>query len=177
MTDSPRPQYGEYAPVAHQTAAYPTAVHPAEVHPPAGHFLPDTAGVLPYGTPSPEAAKPRTLGLVACIGAIVVFVLSVAASVTAGVIAGEAADPYATFEQDMAAPLSTVDVQLGSIILLQLTVGTVIGVWALVQGIFAVVLKRGRAYGVAAIAVAVCAPVVSMIVYTVTSSVIIATRM
>ena len=84
---------------------------------------------------------------------------------------------HATFEQDMAAPLSTVDVQLGSIVLLQLTVGTVIGVWALVQGIFAVVLKRGRAYGVAAIAVAVCAPVVSMIVYTVTSSVIIATRM
>lgn len=177
MTDSARPQFGEYAPAAHPTTAYPTAVHPAEGHPPTGQYPPATSGVLPYGIPSPDAPKPRILGIVACIGAIVLLVLSVATSVAIGVFAGSVTDPSTTFEQDLTAPTTAVDVQLGLIVLLHLGLGTLVGVWALVQGIFAVVLKRGRGYGIAAIVVATVAPILSMVVYLVTSGAIIATRM
>lgn len=105
------------------------------------------------------------------------IVLSIAAAVLTGAVAGGSTDPFATFDQQMAAPMTAADYQLGAIVVLHLTIGTIVGMWALVQGIFAVILKRGRGYGIAAIIIAVAAPVFSLIVYFLTSGVIIATRM
>jgi len=46
-------------------------------------------------------------------------------------------------------------------------IGTVLGLWALVQGIIAIVTKRGRAFGVVAVILAVLGPVVLYIVFAV----------
>lgn len=64
-----------------------------------------------------------------------------------------------------------------SIFVLHVVLGTVVGLWALVQGIFAVVMQRGRGFGITAIILAVAAPVLSLVVFFVTSSVILGTRM
>lgn len=162
MTDSPRDPFTAYAPVP-----------PAS----AGTSVIEATTAVPYGMPVPDAPRPRTLGLVACVGAIVLFVLSVATSVFAGVLSGGATDPYTTFEQDMTAPVTAVDYQLGIIVILHLALGSLVGIWTLVQGIFAVVMKRGRGYGIAAIIIAVTTPVLSLIVFMVTSSVILTSRM
>lgn len=162
MTDSPRDPFTAYPPVP-----------PAS----AGTAVIETPTAVPYGTPVPDVPKPRTLGLVACVGAIVLFVLSVATSVVAGVLSGGATDPYTTLEQDMAAPMTQVDYQLGLIVVLHLALGSLVGIWTLVQGIFAVVMKRGRGYGIAAIVVAVTTPILSLIVFMVTSSAILTSRM
>jgi uncharacterized membrane-anchored protein len=45
--------------------------------------------------------------------------------------------------------------------------GTVLGLWAIVQAIIAIVTKRGRAFGVIALIVAVVAPIVLYIVFAV----------
>jgi hypothetical protein len=42
---------------------------------------------------------------------------------------------------------------------------TLLGLWALVQGIVAVAQKRGRAFGIAAMALAVATPVISFVVF------------
>jgi uncharacterized membrane protein YidH (DUF202 family) len=54
---------------------------------------------------------------------------------------------------------------LGLLIVLQLLVGTGLGVWAFVQGIIAARSNRGRGWGVVAIVLAVVTPVLSLIVY------------
>jgi hypothetical protein len=47
--------------------------------------------------------------------------------------------------------------------------GTVLGVWALTQGIVAVATARGRAFGVVALVAAFLAPGVSLVVYLTTA--------
>ena len=174
MTDSPRDPFTAYPPVPPvPPASAATSASPA----PAGTAVIDMPAAVPYGTPVPEAPKPRTLGFVACIGAVVLFVLSVATSVFAGVFSGGTADPYSTFEQDMAAPVTEVDYQLGVIVVLHLALGSLVGIWTLVQGIFAVAMKRGRAFGVAAIVLAVTTPFLSLLVFMVTTSMVLTSRM
>lgn len=46
-------------------------------------------------------------------------------------------------------------------------VGTVLGVWAIVQGIIAIVTKRGRGFGVFGLILAVLGPIVLIVVYAV----------
>jgi hypothetical protein len=52
-----------------------------------------------------------------------------------------------------------------------LTIGTLVGLWALVQGLVATVRRRGRAQGIAAMVIAVAAPVLALVVYLVATAV------
>jgi hypothetical protein len=123
----------------------------------------------PYGAPSEPAAHSSGLGMIAGIGGIVLFALSAAVSVVAGGIVGFATDPYASWDETMAAPTTEADVAFGLVFVAQLVLGSIVGVWVLTQGIFAIVLRRGRGWGIAAVALAVAAPLFSIVVYLVVS--------
>jgi hypothetical protein len=104
--------------------------------------------------------------------AIPVFVLSVIASVVVGVSAGPLATRGTTsfsfdtshLTPEQAAAFAPVGVLMG----VQILLGTALGILALVLGIVAVATRRGRTFGVVAIAVSVAAPIVSFIVYVAT---------
>ena len=115
--------------------------------------------------------------MVACVGAVVLLVLSLATSIVAGAISGAITDPNTTFEQDMAAPMTAEDYRLGLVVILHIGIGTVVGIWALTQGIFAVALRRGRGYGIAAIIISVVDPVLSLVTFLVISNTVLASRM
>jgi hypothetical protein len=123
----------------------------------------------PYLRAAPPAPRSKRLGLVALVLAIVVFVLSVSASILIGVIAS----PYATvtgssfnFTANFNDP-NPVVAALGVAMTVHVMIGTLIGGWAIVQGIVAVSTKRGRAFGVWAIVLATVAPILSLILFSV----------
>lgn len=150
----------------------PVAPPPA----PAQDWPTPTAGVYPAAEHSaqpqqnwPQALRPRALGVVAMIAGIAVFVLSPIASVFIGIAAGPVAtatENSFSFSADTASPNPAIAI-LGVSVLLHIGLGSVIGVWSIVQGIIAVATKRGRAYGVVAIVLAAVAPILSFIVYTI----------
>ncbi|WP_431280014.1 hypothetical protein [Leifsonia poae] len=150
-------------PVYQQPGAYPAAQ--AYVQPYAG--VP--AGYPGYGAGYAAAPKSKVLGVVAMYGAIVVLVLSVIASIVVGNSVGPIADRSSTgFSYSTSTMTAEQAAAFGGtalLILAQLAGGTVIGLWALIQGIIAAATKRGRAYGVIAIVVAAAAPIISFIVY------------
>lgn len=115
-----------------------------------------------YGGPLAPPAKTGTLGLVALIAGILAFIGStIAVSIAAyqiGLGVGEelAARPLvAEFDWGILSPVRDW-VLLGEV---SFWVGTVLGIWALVQGIVAMVTSRGRGLGIAAVVCAVFAPV------------------
>jgi hypothetical protein len=162
--ERPRPRYGEYA-----------APSPASAESPAPPAAPDHAFAASAHTPSAEVfhnaapAKAKRLGVVAFVAGLVLLVFALVLSVVTGLAFGPLMvqgisdagtfDPAGISEDDPAVAafgvLSTVYF-LGA---------TALGLWALVQGIIAIVQKRGRAFGIVAIALAVATPVISFVVF------------
>lgn len=150
----PTPGYGP--------AAIPNTPAPAYA-PPAGYVRPAQG----YGPYVPQQSAPPSsggagLGVIAFVLALVAAVgASIAGAVAAfnigmGTGRGIALQPTSTdFDWSILAPVREW-VLFGEI---AFWVGTVLGTWALVQGIVATVKNRGRGWGIAAIIIAVIGPV------------------
>jgi hypothetical protein len=133
------------------------------------HSTPGNGAAWNNGTP---AKKTRTLGLVALIAGIVALVLGIVGAIVFGnVLAGSpefgdairsGSSDSTRFEESLMNDPST----LGQVLVGELLagLGSLFGVWAIVQGIIAAVKGRGRALGIVAIIVAVVAPIVFGIV-------------
>ena len=167
------PASGAYPPA---TPTYPpTGVHgypatPAYPAAPAAHDsqLPATEFAAPYAIPAPlgfaEPAPVRsgTLGVVALVAGILALVV---APIVAGIasyriglgVGREFAlrPSAASFDWTLLSPVRDW-VLLGEV---SFWAGTALGVWAIVQGIVAIVKKRGRGAGIAAVVVAVLGPI------------------
>lgn len=154
------PQFGQVAPYS---------VQPSSATPP-GYAVPAAY----YGT-TPLVQK-RGLGIAGLILAVVVFIGSLIWAVANGLAASALLGPVTGgfddgFNAGVEVGSSPEGAGLSLSILSHLIMGTLAGVAALVLGIVAVALKRGRAQGVAAIIIAAVAPVVSFIAYTVAGAV------
>lgn len=159
-TPQPAPQYGEYAtqPPAYP-AAYPTPPQVQQYY---------AEGGRPKGT--------NTLGLIAFVAGIFVLVVSPIVSGIIGGSLGGYVTPGETFSQGFAQGSSDASanpaIALGGLaMVIQVILGTLIGVWAIVQGIIAIRLNRGRVFGILAIVFGAVAPVLSFIVFSVASGV------
>ncbi len=140
----------------------PPPVPPPPPAPPAG----STGFAAPYAVPrhpqfgaalEAPAAPRRTLGLVAmCLGlaaALVPWIVAAVAAFQIGLGAGKGiAELPAQTQPDLSALSGVRDwVLLAEV---AFWAGTALGVWALVQGIVAIVQRRGRAPGIVAIVAA-----------------------
>ncbi|GAA1650299.1 hypothetical protein [Microbacterium flavum] len=128
----------------------------------------------PFGSaPAPLPPRPRTLGLVALVVAIVAVVFAVVLSGATGFAAAEGAMRHAIgvspsglehlSEQELLALLSPVR----SLVLwaeIGYWTGTVLGLTALGLGIAAIVTRRGRGQGIAAVIIAAVGPLVFAVV-------------
>ena len=117
------------------------------------------ASVPAYGTPAKRSSAlgviALALALVATIGASLVAAI---ASFNIGLGAGReiSSRPFTgDFDWGVLAPVRDW-VLLGEV---SFWVGTALGVWALIQGIVAVVTARGRGAGIAAVVVAALGPI------------------
>lgn len=141
-------------PSAPSGAPYPNAPAGYTGYPPAGHDA-GTAQVMP------AAKKPGGLGLVALLLALAAAVVAPLVGAVAAFQVGAGAQLDATSASAWAdlSFLSPVRewVLLGEI---AFWAGTVLGIWAIVQGIVAIVKRRGLGTGIAAIVVAVFAVVI-----------------
>ena len=63
-----------------------------------------------------------------------------------------------------------VEAQAALFLILNLVLGSLVGTWALIQGLVAAVKNRGRLWGVLAMLVAAGAPIVSLIVFAIASA-------
>jgi len=163
--DDAQPQYGQQQQYGQQP--YAAAAAPASAGAPSWH-----------GYEEPKRKK-KTVGVVAFIVALVALALAVVAGIVFGSAFGGSSairdsllDGSAATEsgqQDLQQQLmndpSLVTSSGGAGI--AILAGTVLGLWAIVQGIIAIVTKRGRAFGVIALIVAVVAPIVLYIVFAV----------
>lgn len=114
-------------------------------------------------------SRPDKLGRISMYLAIAVLVLSVAASILIAAW-GTTMDPsHQTIINGHSTTVQTgyTAVPNETALLLQFTFGTILGIGAIVLGIIAVVRKMGRRFGVAAIAIAVAAPVLSLLAWAV----------
>lgn len=123
--------------------------------------------------------KKKTVGVVAFVLALVAVVLAVVAGTVFGsafgansairdaILNGSAATQSG--QEDLQRQLMNDPTILTSSggAGIAILIGTVLGLWALVQGIIAIVTKRGRAFGVVAVILAVLGPVVLYIVFAV----------
>ncbi|PZE37647.1 DUF4064 domain-containing protein [Curtobacterium sp. MCPF17_031] len=123
------------------------------------------------------AKKKKTVGLIAFAAAVIALVIGVIAGVMLGTAlsssqllqdyaqnggSGNPADSQELQRQLMQDPEAMAGLGTGAVLML---VGSVFGLWAIVQGIVAIVAKRGRLWGVLAIVLAVLAAVVAGAVY------------
>lgn len=175
--ERPRPRYGEYAPASQLPPVEATAPGSGQDHP-APHDQPAASG-HPFAaatyTPSAEVfhnappAKPKTLGLVAFVVGLVVLVFALVLSVVAGLafapIAGQVITDGGTIDQTAISPDDPGVAAFGVLSTAFFLGGTLLGLWALVQGMIATIKKRGRAFGIVAMALAVATPVISFVVF------------
>lgn len=169
--ERPRPRFGEYAPASQ--------LPPVEAPAPTSAASDATPQNQPFAesthTPSAEVfhnappAKPKTLGVVAFIVGLVVLVFALVLSVVAGLafapLAGQMITDGGTIDQSA---ISSDDPGVAAFGVLSATfffLGTILGLWALVQGMIATIKKRGRAFGIVAMALAVATPVISFVVF------------
>ena len=165
------------------SAVAPSPTPPGAASPAGGAYAPPAGYALPagYGTHAPAPGAPgapyvgapgaasahrpsgRGLGVVAFVLATVATVgAALGAAISAfaiGLGAGReiAGRPFtADFDWSVLAPVRE------SVLLAEVSfwLGTALGVWALVQGIIALVKDRGRAWAIAAIVVAALGPIV-----------------
>ncbi|WIB13733.1 DUF4064 domain-containing protein [Curtobacterium sp. MCPF17_052] len=123
------------------------------------------------------AKKKKTVGLIAFAAAVIALVIGVIGGVMLGTAlsssqllqdyaqnggSGNPADSQELQRQLMQDPEAMAGLGTGAVLML---VGSVFGLWAIVQGIVAIVAKRGRLWGVLAIVLAVLASVVAGAVY------------
>lgn len=120
----------------------------------AGALAPVAANVRVAATLSESIPQQKALGVVAMVVGFTVVVLSALVSVVNGI-------------QLDAAHMS--EAEAGGLVL-DFMFGTALGVWALVQGIVAVAVRRGRAFGTVAITLASAAPLLSIILFGVTAT-------
>ncbi|MFC8681663.1 hypothetical protein ACFT30_09080 [Microbacterium ureisolvens] len=165
---------GWSAPPAGAYAPPPGYAPPAGYVPPAGYPAPGAGAPVPgsgsqgaasvssYGTPAP-APRGGALGLVALglalFATIGASVLGGIAAFRIGVGAGREITTRAfdaDFDWSVLAPVRDW-VLTGEV---AFWAGTVIGLWALVQGVVAMVTGRGRGAGIAAVVVAALGPIV-----------------
>ncbi|SMG41272.1 DUF6264 family protein [Agreia pratensis] len=169
--DRPRPRYGEYAP-ASQTPpveASPTDARPqhpaAEAQPFAASTFTPTSAVFHNAPP----AKPKTLGVVAFVAGLVVLLFAVVLSVVGGLafapIAGKAITAGGVIDQTVITSDDPGIAAFGVLSTVFFVAGSLLGLWALVQGLIATITKRGRAFGIVAMALAVATPVISFVVF------------
>ncbi|MFJ3032973.1 tripartite tricarboxylate transporter TctB family protein [Curtobacterium pusillum] len=164
--DDAQPQYGQQQQYGQQPYAAAAAA-------------PASAGAPSWQGYEEPKRKKKTVGVVALIVALVALALAVVAGIVFGSAFGGSSairdsllDGSAATEsgqQDLQQQLmndpSLVTSSGGAGI--AILAGTVLGLWAIVQGIIAIVTKRGRAFGVIALIVAVVAPIVLYIVFAV----------
>ena len=125
----------------------------------------------------PEEKKKKTVGVIAFLAAVVALVIGAVGGYLLGTAlsnsqvlqdyaqnggSGNPADTQELQRQLMQDPESMAGLGTGSVLML---VGSVFGLWAIVQGIVAIVAKRGRLWGVLAIILAVVAAIVAGAVY------------
>jgi hypothetical protein len=155
------PYPAQYRPA--DPARQPQAPSPHQYAPPLG-YAPPPQGYGPYVplTAAPRARRGARLGIVAFLLALVAAVgATVLGSIAAygiGIGTGRsiALQPMdVDFDWSILTPVRDW-VLLGEI---AFWAGTVVGTWALVQGIVAIVKDRGRGWGVAAVILAVIGPI------------------
>ncbi|MET0976319.1 MAG: hypothetical protein ABWX82_11680 [Leifsonia sp.] len=143
-------------------------------------ITPDAAPVA-YPNPTPVAypytwepeAKPKGVGVVAFIVAGVLLLSSLVASATTGTLIG----PYVPLDGQADGTAVAANLENGGagglvlVVLAHVLVGTALGLWAIIQGIVSVATRRGRGYGVAAIIIAVVAPIVSYVAFAVAAGI------
>jgi len=125
----------------------------------------DLFAPLPEPTADPFGATPssRTLGLVALIVAAVVVLAASIGVAIAGYPLGEAAGhAFASTPVGQSVDPAWMSSLQGWVAVLEVAfwLGTLGGMWALIQGLIAVATNRGRAFGIAASVVAVAGPVI-----------------
>ncbi|WP_105565506.1 hypothetical protein [Microbacterium halophytorum] len=169
-----QPAYGENAPPAYPPQGQPPYAAQGGPGYPPGQGYPAAGYPAPYQKQPRPKGKP-TLGIVAAIAAIVGVIagcIIVGASASAlGQYIGDATmngmsdsyeyDEYATFDDTAFLPY------LGGVFA-GFAVYGILALWGLIQGIFATVLNRGRAWGITAIVVSVVGFVPVMITYGIT---------
>jgi hypothetical protein len=153
-----RPRFGEYS---DQRPNYGTQA-------PLGHDVPEQRPVPQ--APPPISHRSHNLGAIAAIVGLVVFV---AAPVVMAFIGVGFAPTFSELSKSGAAldPNSLTAAEMSQVsgwsygFLAVLLAGTVLGLWALVQGIVAISRNRGRGFGILAIVFAVLAPFASIIAF------------
>jgi len=164
-------------PPPHAYPAYPVAqgyAPPQGYGPPPGYAPPQGYGppqAQPaYGGPLAAPAKGKSLGLVALVAGLLALVVpTIAVSIATyqiGLGAGQqiaSAPMTVDFDWSVLAPVRDW-VLLGEA---AFWVGTVLGLWALIQGIVALVTDRGRGGGLAAVVLAIVAPIAFVIAFNV----------
>jgi hypothetical protein len=157
----PQPRYA--APIPPQ----PGYAAPVPPQPQPGFAPPYAAPAVGGYAPPRTAPGSRTLGAVA-------FILSLAAALVAPIVASVAGLRIGSgigYEQLMALStgsdsegllLSALTPVRGDVLVAEIAFwsGSVLGIWAIVQGIVAIATRRGRGFGVAAIVIAAIGPVV-----------------
>jgi len=148
-------------PVSYQ-AAPPQPVYYQPAQPQAAYAAP-----VPYGAaPTSLPAGRRTLGVVAFLASLVALVggMTISGFVALGLSSyvGPAVDgSLDTFSGAQESDMLAISNGMIAVFLF----GSALGVWAIAQGIVAIVRRRGRAFGIAAIAVAVMAPIACYVVF------------
>ncbi|MFF2488221.1 hypothetical protein ACFVSU_17585 [Microbacterium sp. NPDC058062] len=164
-SEAPAPGYPGAAAATPQGWATPPAgayAPPPGYAPPAGYpVAPAAASAIAYGAPAP-GKRSSALGFVALALALVATIgaslFAAIASFNIGLGAGReiSSRPFTgDFDWSVLTPVRDW-VLMGEV---SFWVGTAIGVWALVQGIIAVVKGRGRGAGIAAVVIAALGPI------------------
>lgn len=166
---------GQPPPVPQAPWAQPAGAPQAPVPPVAPHigpYAPTTPYAAPYTPPvspqfggaltAPAVRRSPLLGIIAVIAAGIASLTPVVAAVAAfqiGLSLGkEAALRPDTSNWDWSILTPVRDWVLAAEV--SFWIGTALGVWALIQGIVAIVSRRGRIAGIVAVALAIIAPVV-----------------
>jgi hypothetical protein len=162
--ERPRPRYGEYASPSQLPAQPPTP--PKEQDQPFGAST-HTPSAEVFHNAAP--ARPKRLGVAAFIVGLVLLVFALVLSVVAGLAFGplmtQSVTAEGSFDPNAISPDDPGFAAFGVLSTVYFLGATLLGLWALVQGIVAVVQKRGRAFGIVAIALAVATPVISFVVF------------
>ncbi|MFT4213666.1 MAG: hypothetical protein QM622_02680 [Microbacterium sp.] len=167
-----QPAYGPVAPVPPVPPLPPAYASPTAPGQPApyGQYAQPVAGYAPAGYPSPAPARPsrpKTLGVIALVVAIVAIVGSAIACAVAGVQIGAGIGPAMQALDDIeSTDLGLYSPVRGWVLLGEISfwIGTILGLWAIVQGSIAIGTRRGLGPGIAAIVVAVVGPVIFFVV-------------
>ena len=165
------PQWGQHDQQQHQQYGQPQQYGQQQY----GHQ--QQAGAPAWQSYDEPAKKKKTVGVIAFLAAVVALVIGAVGGYLLGTAlsnsqvlqdyaqnggSGNPADTQELQRQLMQDPESMAGLGTGSVLML---VGSVFGLWAIVQGIVAIVAKRGRLWGVLAIILAVVAAVVAGAVY------------